>query len=114
MAQSDAPPVVTKRSSSPGWAWLATIPVILAAILVYVPGFQQRASTTSLQYQPTVTVRQGTLLGRMVDDGTFPEPLEGFLGIPYALPPVKQLRFKPAVPVPDGNGTIDAYYLGPR
>ncbi|KAM0814125.1 putative Extracellular lipase [Seiridium cardinale] len=61
-----------------------------------------------------VTIRQGTVLGKYVDAGTYPEPLEAFMGMPYALPPVGQLRFRHAVPVPASDDRFEAYQLGPR
>jgi acetylcholinesterase len=64
--------------------------------------------------RPAVTIKHGTIIGRLVDDGWFPKPVEGFMGIPYALPSVNNLRFRPAVPVPEGNGTQEAFFLGPR
>ncbi|TQN64386.1 Lipase 1, partial [Colletotrichum shisoi] len=71
---------------------------------------------TGSKYSPTasVTTNQGTVLGGPVTDGTFPEPAEGFMGIPYALPPVGQLGFRRAVPVPSGSDTLRAFELGPR
>jgi carboxylesterase type B len=36
------------------------------------------------------------------------------MGIPYAIPPVGERRFRPAEPVAASNETIEAYYLGPR
>ncbi|KAI1841241.1 hypothetical protein JX265_010147 [Neoarthrinium moseri] len=96
------------------WAWLASLPVVVGALLVtYLPALQ--GITISFQEpRPSVTIGQGTIVGRLVDDGTFPKPLEGFMGIPYALPPVDSLRFRDAVPVPKGNGTQEAFFLGPR
>ncbi|KAH8652351.1 Alpha/Beta hydrolase protein [Xylariales sp. PMI_506] len=97
----------------PHWFWLASLPVVLGALLMYWPALQGVLIASS-DPNPSVTIRQGIIVGRLVDDGTFPEPLEGFMGIPYALPPVDELRFRPAVPVPDGNGTLEAFFLGPR
>lgn len=103
-----------KGGGSTNWVRLAGLPVVLGAlILANVAGVRDRLGL-SKPPTPTVTIRQGTILGRMVDDGTFPKPLEGFMGIPYALPPVDNLRFRPAVPVPSSNQTFEAYYLGPR
>lgn len=39
-----------------------------------------------------------TKLGRVVGQ-MFPGGVRGFLGIPYALPPVEKLRFEPPVPL---------------
>ncbi|CAM1510639.1 Fc.00g009740.m01.CDS01 [Cosmosporella sp. VM-42] len=99
-----------RRSGMP-WTWLAAVPVILAALFAYLPSLQNFINPVA---RPSVKIRQGTIIGRMVDDGTFPKPLEAFMGIPYALPPIDERRFLPAEPVPDGNGTLEAFYLGPR
>jgi acetylcholinesterase len=94
-------------------AWLASVPVLLGALLLYSPSLRESFNPVSAP-RPSVAIKQGTILGRLVDDGTFLQPLEGFLGIPYALPPVDDLRFRAAVPVPEGNGTLDAKLLGAR
>ena len=102
------------KRTGPSWLWLAVVPVLLGSLIAYAPGVRQGITSLAHPRRPVVTIRQGTVVGRMVDDGTFPEPLEGFMGIPYALPPVDNLRFRPAVPVPSGNETFKAFYLGPR
>lgn len=108
---------VAKRPAEyhyPHWVWVAAVPIFVAAALLYPPGAHLLQSIQDQQQHPSVTIRQGTIIGRMIDDGTFPKPLEGFMGIPYALPPVNELRFQPAVTVPEGNGTLKAFFLGPR
>ncbi|KAH8880767.1 carboxylesterase [Thozetella sp. PMI_491] len=97
------------------------LPVLVAAILGWLPDLRESAiafvrgpGKPKYDYTPSVAIRQGTIVGRLVTDGTFPEPLEGFMGIPYALPPVGQLRFRHAVPVPAGNDVLEAFQLGPR
>merc|ERR1712227_72127 len=40
--------------------------------------------------------------------------LYGFLGIPYAKPPIGKLRFKPPVPVTPWSDVFDAYQNGPQ
>ena len=93
------------------WAWLAALPVLLAAAFTAYPDVFGRSGPEAL---PSVRIKQGTVIGKFVDDGTFPEPLEGFMGIPYAVPPVGERRFRHAEPVSESNETIEAYYLGPR
>lgn len=99
-----------KRTKGVPLSWLAAIPIVLAALFAGYPSIWQSSKSNVL---PSVTIRQGTIVGRMVDDD-FPEPLEGFMGIPYAIPPVGERRFLPAEPVPSSNGTHQAFYLGPR
>lgn len=111
---------MSKRTDSPSWQWSLGLPLAAASVLAYFwsgqPGGLTAGQSTKSKYSPaaSVTINQGTILGRLVSDGTFPEPLEGFMGIPYALPPVGQLRFRHAVPVAAGNGTLEAFELGPR
>ena len=63
--------------------------------------------------RPRVKVRQGTVVGTTFRDG-LPQPVEVFRGIPYALPPVGDRRFRRAQPIPDSDNTIDASQFGPR
>ena len=97
--------------------WLAVLPVLFGVLFVTLP--QTRDTALNIlasfsQQRPTVKISQGNVVGTIVDDDTFPAPLEGFMGIPYALPPLGELRFRHAVPVADSNGTIQAFQLGPR
>lgn len=59
---------------------------------------------------PTISVqlKQGTYLGKVLPEENHPVPIEAFLGIPYALPPVGERRFARAVPVPQSNETFNA------
>lgn len=63
--------------------------------------------------RPSVVLLQGTVVG--IDlQGSLPQTLEAFLGVPYALPPVGDLRFRPAVKVPPSStAVIDASKFGP-
>lgn len=61
---------------------------------------------------PSVTLSQGTVVGIQLNNG-FPQPVNGFLGIPYALPPVGDLRFRLPVRVPNSTKIIKASKYGP-
>lgn len=61
---------------------------------------------------PSVFLPQGTVVGVQLDNA-FPQPVNAFLGIPYALPPVGDLRFRLPVKVPTSNKVIDASKYGP-
>lgn len=63
------------------------------------------------EYQPSVRLPQGTLKGIVQTDG-FPQPVECFLGFPYAQPPVGDLRFRPPVPVKPSSDIFDASKYG--
>ncbi|KAL4772575.1 Alpha/Beta hydrolase protein [Aspergillus nidulans var. acristatus] len=62
--------------------------------------------------RPSVTLPQGKVVGVQLDD-KFPQPVDAFLGIPYARPPVGDLRFRPAERLPNSTATIDASKYGP-
>ncbi|KEF63542.1 uncharacterized protein A1O9_01520 [Exophiala aquamarina CBS 119918] len=63
---------------------------------------------------PTVTLRQGTFRGVIINRPNFPKPVEAHLCIPYALPPVGELRFARPRPVLASNETFEASRFGPR
>jgi acetylcholinesterase len=63
---------------------------------------------------PSVRISQGLLRGTTLDDGTFPSPVEAFLGVPYAVPPVGDLRFTRPSPAPPSDAVLDASSYGPR
>jgi para-nitrobenzyl esterase len=71
------------------------------------------ALTLSLQAQvqpPMVKIAQGELKGRYIKQGT----QQAYLGIPYAAPPVGDLRWKPPQPPLPWKGTRDATNFGSR
>ncbi|KAJ5404873.1 hypothetical protein N7465_006157 [Penicillium sp. CMV-2018d] len=61
---------------------------------------------------PSVTLVQGHVVGTQLND-SFPQPVDAFLGVPYALPPVGDRRFRPASRVSSSSDTIDASKYGP-
>lgn len=71
-------------------------------------------SILSARSPPSVLLRQGTVVGKVVADGSLPKSVEAFLGIPYALPPTGDRRFAPPEPVGKGDGDIDASQYGKR
>jgi para-nitrobenzyl esterase len=68
------------------------------AILAFIGATHIAAGAT-----PEVAVTGGTVRGQEMPDGT-----SLYLGIPYAAPPVGDLRWKPAQPVARWQGTRDA------
>ncbi|KAL3444554.1 Alpha/Beta hydrolase protein [Aspergillus insuetus] len=64
------------------------------------------------QQRPSVTLPQGKVIGIQINDD-FPQSVDAFLGIPYAQPPVGDLRFRPAVKIAPSTETIDASKYGP-
>jgi carboxylesterase type B len=63
--------------------------------------------------KPEVKLAQGNLLGTTLH-GNFPRAVEAFRGIPYALPPTGERRFRPPEKVAPSQDTIDASDFGPR
>ncbi|RMZ67650.1 Carboxylesterase type B [Pyrenophora seminiperda CCB06] len=64
--------------------------------------------------RPKVHLPQGTVVGTTSQDN-YPHAIESFKGIPYALPPVGQRRFRPPEKVqPSQDTIIDASKFGPR
>ncbi|XP_070548992.1 acetylcholinesterase-like [Ptychodera flava] len=65
---------------------------------------------------PTVNVSSGTLVGRSVEfshkDVDITRTLNVFKGIPYAAPPVGDLRFRPPQPVAPWGGVYNATEVG--
>ncbi|KAH7322498.1 acetylcholinesterase precursor [Stachybotrys elegans] len=63
--------------------------------------------------RPQVTLPQGTVVG-IRETGAYPGYIESFKGIPYALPPTGDLRFRPPAKVGKSSNIIDASRFGPR
>ncbi len=84
----------------------------LAALLVASTGLHEGAMAQEDRTQggrPQISVDSGTLTG-MVDAAG----IHVFKGIPYAAPPVGELRWKEPQPVPSWTGTRDASAFGDR
>ncbi|KAH8430894.1 uncharacterized protein LDX57_008558 [Aspergillus melleus] len=82
-------------------------PLLLSTLRISFPQEVLRSLFTKPQAdRPEVVLLQGTIRGTSVDDGAFPEPIEGFCNIPYALPPLGPLRIvyfrAQLVTLPDG------------
>ncbi len=69
------------------------------------------SSSTSSSASPQIILPQGVLRGVELHE-TFPQPVEAFLGVPYCLPPVGDLRFRPPVKVGLSEDIIDASHFG--
>lgn len=67
-----------------------------------------------IQSQPRVVIEQGTIIGTVLGGDGLDKPIEAFLGIPYALPPTGDKRFRPAVPLNASSETFFATNFGPR
>ena len=68
----------------------------------------------SILAHPTVTLRQGKFKGTTSQGSLFPQLLDIFLGIPYALAPTGDRRFRPPVKVKASTENFNATHWGPR
>ncbi|CBX95723.1 similar to lipase [Plenodomus lingam JN3] len=68
-------------------------------------------SSYSTSPTPTVKLAQGTVVGTTLVNGNLPD-IEAFRGIPYAIPPIGDRRFRAPIPVPPSDDTIDASKFG--
>jgi hypothetical protein len=74
-----------------GLVWFAPIPIVLGVFLLYLP-FLRESLNPFTASRPSMVIKQGTIVSRMIDDGRFPKPLGGSIGIPYALPPCRSTQ----------------------
>lgn len=61
---------------------------------------------------PVVTLRQGTYTGAVLHESGYDTSVNAFLGIPYAQPPVGDLRLRPLVAVNASHNNFDATRYG--
>jgi len=61
---------------------------------------------------PAVTIAQGTIIGAILEKD-LKRKIDAFLGIPYALPPIGELRFKRPMKVAPSSKVIHATEYGP-
>ncbi|TKA26487.1 hypothetical protein B0A50_05324 [Salinomyces thailandicus] len=64
--------------------------------------------------RPTVTLPQGTYIGKTLTDPKHPSPIEAWLGIRYAQPPIGELRFARPVALEPSTETFEAMEYGHR
>ena len=73
----------------------------------------QSLSRDHIHNAPSVRLRQGTVVGKVLSN-SYPVSVEAFLGIPYALPPTGDRRFRLPEPVKSGGDKFDATSYGYR
>jgi len=79
-----------------------------AAVIVFLSPLIENASAQSdTKHNPIIKAHAGTLQGKMEGD------LRVFKGIPYALPPTGNARWRPPIPAPHWDGIKHATDFGP-
>jgi triacylglycerol lipase len=63
---------------------------------------------------PTVKLDQGTYVGKVIENVDHPVSMEAFLGVRYAHPPVRNLRFAKPVALPPSKEVFHASEYGCR
>ncbi|XP_035892358.1 acetylcholinesterase [Anopheles stephensi] len=87
---------------------MATSINVLLKVLFIWTIMQALDLTVSQSQDATIVLSQGTLIGLKVFPETSRIPIYTYLGIPYAKPPINELRFAPPVPSPGWNRTLYA------
>ena len=84
--------------------------VSAVSVFVAMAGLTLGACLPAVAASLTVSTEQGKIAGKLADQGS----MQAFLGIPYAAPPVGQLRFQPPVTPASWTGVRDATKFGSR
>ncbi|XP_041482622.1 acetylcholinesterase-like [Lytechinus variegatus] len=85
------------------------------AVFIFILLVIGLASATDIPSDLKVTTNIGKVLGKrltVVARGAPNRQVDAFLGIPYAEPPLRELRFRPPVPKRAFNHTFNATYYG--
>ncbi|XP_074596283.1 cholinesterase-like [Brevipalpus obovatus] len=87
--------------------------IIFLPSLLLLTGADRNPSTRNSESQPIVKTKYGLIKGtREIIEGS---TVNSFRGIPYAIPPLHDLRFQPPQPVkPWGNDTLHATKYSPQ
>jgi para-nitrobenzyl esterase len=87
----------------------------LAAAIAAVAALATFVDATPTAPMPDASIAPGPIVHAPAGAvrGTTDGPIRVFRGIPYARPPVGELRWKPPVPLPPWNGVRDATAFGP-
>jgi carboxylesterase type B len=81
--------------------------MFLSSLLFSAGLLFSRGQSLPIDGTPTVSTTSGTLQGLSSNNVNI------FLGVPYAQPPIGDLRWKPAVPVNDSTIPVNATQFGP-
>lgn len=103
-------PLIGLLGTQIGYQYWTSSPQAQSLLSTFLPASLQ---DLVLFNRPRIHIRQGTIVGTTVYE-TLPQPVDVFKGIPYAVPPVGDRRFRRAEPVGEAEDTIDASQFGPR
>lgn len=84
--------------------------VIPAAIPSIIPSIIPAVIPTGIR---TVKTNSGAIRGRLHETILKHQEYYGYKGIPFAKPPVNELRFKAPEPIKPWTGTLDAFEYAP-
>lgn len=90
--------------------WLSTLLMII--LILPLAYFVFPANTEFDGHQ--VVLDQGAYVGTILKNNDHPVPIEAWLGIPYARPPVGKLRFTKPQPITAGKRHASAEEYGHR
>lgn len=91
------------------WIWLGLLGLLIAIPLPFIINSHYADRET-----PQVVLRQGTYVGKVLSNDDHPVPIESWLGIPYAKPPIGKRRFRRPQSVSAGRRKADATEYGYR
>lgn len=97
-------------TSAAGW-----LPFALPEALQWPATTLDRTATSTWELEaPSVLIGQGMIVGAVLRDPSAPQTVEAFRGIPYALAPVGDRRFRPAIPIGKSQDIVNATRFGFR
>ena len=83
--------------------------LVVAGLLALAAAVPPSAGAEMPGDAPAVETSGGLVAGKVLDSG-----VRSYLGIPYAAPPVRELRWRPPVPAEAWQGTFHADRFGPQ
>jgi para-nitrobenzyl esterase len=85
---------------------------MLPLLVLLLPAFVAAAPSVVAAEPPVVTLRQGVFTGVVFGQPGYKWNVKAFMGVPYAQPPVQNLRLRPPLPMNDSSEHFDASQFG--